>query len=98
MAATKTKRRENVVITVGRIAPGKNLDIIPYIVAKTRSVKKFLIVGNIQTMLPDYLNRLQHLINKLGVRDKVVLLPNLTFEKKIELMANSRIYLHTMPN
>ena len=98
LATTKTKRRENVVITVGRIAPGKNLDMIPYIAAKTRSVKKFLIIGNIQEMFPDYLNHLQHLINKLGVRDKVMLLPNLTFEKKIELMSNARIYLHTMPN
>jgi len=91
-------KRDNIVTTIGRIAPGKYLDAIPFIAAKTRSVKKFIIIGSTQHMFPDYLSHLHKTIHQLGLKDKIVILTDLPFEKKIKLMAMSRVYLHVMPN
>ena len=91
-------KRDNVVITIGRLAPGKYLDMIPLIAAKTRGAKKFIIIGSSQSMFPDYLNHLHRAIHQLGLQDKMIILTDLPYEKKLELMAMSRVYLHVMPN
>ena len=90
------RRRDNNVLTISRISREKNLWLIPYIAQNTRKDISFTIAGLMDST--DVLDSLLELIRRLGVTNKVNIVPNLTRDNLRELMLNSKVYLHTKVN
>lgn len=85
-------QRGNNVITVSRIASGKNLEIIPQIAKSTDSDISFTIVGLLDS--ERLLHYLLKLINDLKVSDRVRILTNIKRKQLSRLLQNSKVYLH----
>ncbi len=90
----KKNSQEDLVVTVSRFSTGKMLERVPYIASKTNSHIKFAIIGRLYEK--EAMANLEQLIKKLGLIDRVKLYPNASAEKKIELLKEAKVYLHTM--
>jgi alpha-1,2-mannosyltransferase len=88
--------RADVAVTVGRISPEKNLAVIPYIAQKTPKDISFVIAGLLDS--EDTLNSLLRLTKKLGVAERVKILPNVKRDHLRQLLLDSKIYLHPKEN
>jgi alpha-1,2-mannosyltransferase len=88
--------RENNVVTVGRICPGKNLIAIPRIAKLTRRNITFTIAGILESR--EVMNSLLNLIRELGLLDRVRILPNVEREQLEDLLLKSKVYLHPRVN
>ena len=85
-------KRENNVITVGRICLGKNLTIIPQIAKLTRKGISFTIAGLLESQ--EVLLSLRKLSKELKVADKVKILTNVRRNELKNSLLNSKVYLH----
>jgi glycosyltransferase involved in cell wall biosynthesis len=83
--------RENIVVTISRIEPMKNLDIVIDI-AKEVKEAKFLILGSIQSS--SYYTHLMRKIRMLNLEDRIKILVNVSEELKMEILKKAKIYLH----
>jgi alpha-1,2-mannosyltransferase len=90
------QRRENNVITVGRICPGKNLAVIPHIASLTRKDINFTIVGLLESRELEL--SLLKLAKELNVSDRVRILTNVRREELQSALIRSKVYLHTKMN
>jgi glycosyltransferase involved in cell wall biosynthesis len=87
-------QRRNLVVTVSRFRPGKNLDIIPQI-AKMVQDADFTIVGTTYKSHDHTVSRLLQSIEALGVGDRVRLLLNQSRDEISEIMFSAKVFLHT---
>jgi alpha-1,2-mannosyltransferase len=85
-------KRENNVITVGRICLGKNLTIIPKIAKLTRKDISFTIAGLLESR--EVLLSLLKLTKELDVADRVKILTNVKRDQLKNVLLNSKVYLH----
>ena len=85
--------REDIVITVSRYVPGKELDKL-LIIAKLVDNAKFLIIGRAYDR--SYLSLLFKLKDSLGL-DNVEILSNIPRKRLIDLIGRARLYLHANP-
>lgn len=83
--------RENLVISVSRIAPGKQLELIPYIASRVKDVR-FVLIGSLYNR--SYYTKLSKLKKKLGVRNFKVI-PDPHRHELYEMLGKARIYLYT---
>jgi len=90
---SKNTKRKRIVLTISRIAPEKGLEIIPDVAREVKDVK-FVIMGALGST--GYYRSLMSKIKAVGVGDRVKVLPNVSEDLKIELMAKAIIYLHPM--
>ena len=91
LTLSKHKDRENIVVTISRIEPMKNLDIIIDI-AKEVKEARFVILGSMQSN--SYYAHLMRRIRMLNLEDKVKVLVNASEELKMEILKKAKIYLH----
>lgn len=89
--SSKWSNRRRIVVTITRIAPGKQLETLPLIAAKVKSVK-FVLAGSLQD--ENYYAKLLRLKKALDV-DNFVVVPNVSRHELYELLGNALIYLHT---
>jgi len=87
--------RNNQVVTVSRLAPEKNLELIPRIAEQTHHAR-FLIIGNRQNQ--EIEAKLSKLISDLHVENKVKIMTNVSKEMLREILLNSKVYLHSAKN
>lgn len=85
--------RNNSVITVSRIAPDKNLTIIPYIAKFTNKNTCFVIVGLHDSA--KVLKTLLRLIGELKLSERVKVIPNVGRQDLKKILLTSKVYLHT---
>jgi len=80
------------VVTVSRFARHKRLEIIPEVAVRVPKAK-FLIIG---------CGGGAHLIKakskRLGVENRIVLMPNVSLIEKLKVMSKAQVYLHTTLN
>jgi alpha-1,2-mannosyltransferase len=84
--------RENVVVALSRIAPGKNLTLIPYIAKMTDSRIRFHIIGLRES--EEELNKILELAKKFGVSKRIQITTDISREKLPSLLKRSKVYLH----
>lgn len=92
----QNSRKENVVLTVSRLRPGKNLEIIP-LIAKFTQRARFLILGLADQASQSAIRTLKQAIEDHRVNDRVELLTNQPFEKLLEKYSSAKIFLQTQP-
>lgn len=88
-------QRNDQVVTVSRLAPEKNLEIIPRIAEQTHCAK-FIIIGNRQNQSVQ--SKLSRQIRDLEVDDKVKIMTDVPKERLRTILSNSKVYLHTAIN
>lgn len=92
---TLTKnQRKNLVVTISRFEPGKELEKIPYMASLTEKNIQFAIIGRVHYR--DTLLSLQKLTKKLGLTDRVKFFPDASRLEMKQILKNAKIYLHTM--
>jgi glycosyltransferase involved in cell wall biosynthesis len=90
--------RENIVVSCGRFAPGKNQRIIPIIASKVPEAE-FCIIGTVsasnrKTSLM-IVNQIKEDIEKLNLKN-VKILENLPLAEQLGLYKRAKVFLHTM--
>jgi len=85
--------RKNLVVTISRFDPGKGLEKIPFIALHTSPEIKFVIVGRVHCKKTFFY--LQKLINKLGLSERVKILPDTPKEELKRILRISKVCLHT---
>lgn len=95
--ARHAKKRENLVVSVSRLRPGKRLNIVPKIASLVREAE-FIILGVADNASKSTLKEINDLTRRLKVDDRVKLLLNLKFEDYVNMLASASIYLHTQPS
>ena len=91
----KTHSKNNIVATVIRISNDKRPETIPQIAKQASNNISFVIIGSCR--LPNELNALKCLqgyIRKLGVKQKVKVLLNVSRERQRDILQSSKVYLH----
>ncbi len=90
-------QRENIVVSVGRLDPGRRLELIPEIASKMRSSTRFIIAGSIRDRSShEFVKKLKHKIDRLGVDVKIF--PNLSYYDKVSVLSRAKVYLNPMIN
>lgn len=87
-------QRENLVITISRLGPGKGLEKIPYIASLTDEDIRFVIVGRLH--YKNTLLSLQKLIKELGLADRIKIFPDISIDDMKNLLKKAKVCLHTM--
>jgi glycosyltransferase involved in cell wall biosynthesis len=87
------KERENLVVTVSRFRPGKNLESIPYIAKHVNA--RFLVIGPSDQSSASTINTIRGLAKKLKVQDRVQLLINVPRSVLREKISDAKVLLHT---
>jgi len=93
---SKNSNRKNYVLSIGRISPEKNYYIIPQIARYSKKVKKFIIVGSTYSASYKIIYDILRNATMLGVRDKIVFVPNADYKTLQLLLSRSKVFLHTM--
>jgi glycosyltransferase involved in cell wall biosynthesis len=91
LTLSKHRDRENIVVTISRIEPMKNLDIIIDIAEEVKEAR-FVILGSMQSN--SYYAHLMRRIRMLNLEDKIKILLNASEELKTEIIKKAKIYLH----
>jgi len=90
---TKNQRKD-LVVTISRFGPGKELEKIPYIASLTEKNIQFAIIGRVH--YKDTLLSLQKLTKKLGLQNRVKFFPDASRIEMKQILKNTKVYLHTM--
>jgi glycosyltransferase involved in cell wall biosynthesis len=91
LTLSKHGDRENIVVTISRIEPMKNLDIITDIARKVKEAR-FVILGSMQSN--SYYAHLMRRIRMLNLEGRVKILIDASEELKMEILKKAKIYLH----
>ncbi len=87
-----SERKENVVVTVSRYVPGKELYKV-LLVARKVPDAKFIVVG--RTYDKSYLSTLLRIRDSLHLQGRVKLLSDLSRDQLLDLLSRAKVYLHT---
>jgi len=88
------KRRKNIVITVSRFRPGKNLEYIPR-VAKLASNSRFLVIGPSDKTSRMTISGINGAASRLGVRERIELVTNAPLAVLHRMLSEAKIFLQT---
>ena len=91
------QQRKDTIVTVSGYSPKRHLEQIPAIASHTK-IGKFLIIGKTDEYSHTTIRKLEAIIKKLNLENRVELLMNVPRLKLKELLAEAKIYLHAMPN
>lgn len=95
--ASDNRTRKNVVATVARIRPGKQLELVPDIAKLTDRKWKFDIVGLADEASGETLKKLLGRIRNLEETERIRLRVNLPSQRLADTLACSKVYLHLQP-
>jgi alpha-1,2-mannosyltransferase len=87
------EKREDIVVTISRIDPSKNLGIIIDVAKKVRSAK-FTIIGTLSSY--SYYHTLIREIKRNHLEERIKILVNVDEDQKIDILRRAKVYLHTM--
>jgi glycosyltransferase involved in cell wall biosynthesis len=87
------KQRDDLVVTISRIDPSKNLNMIIDIAKRVRNAK-FIIIGTLSSR--SYLRALIKEVKKNHLEERIKILIDISEEQKMNLLRKAKIYLHTM--
>jgi alpha-1,2-mannosyltransferase len=90
----KRRNRKNLIVTVSRFRPGKNLELIPKI-AKRVVNSKFLIIGPSDKASETTIKNITGLARSLGVQAKVQVLTNEPQSVLHQILSEAKVLLHT---
>jgi glycosyltransferase involved in cell wall biosynthesis len=90
------EERQNQVVTIGRFTREKNLHLIPEIASRCPEDVKFAIVTASAGISDDLMREFNYLRKKHGVESRVNLFVDIPFEQKLEIIKQSKVYLHLM--
>jgi len=88
---SRHRERDNVVVTIGRLEPMKNLDIVLEVAKEAREAK-FIILGTGHSS--NYYATLVKKVRVYGLEGRVKILLNVSEEQKIEVLKRAKVYLH----
>jgi len=88
---SKWKNRRKIVVTINRIAPGKQLEYLPLIATKVKDLK-FVLVGSIYDK--NYYVKLLRFKKVLGA-ENFIIMPDINRHDLYKLLNDSSIYFHT---
>ena len=84
--------KENIVVTVSRFTPEKNMELIP-LIARTLPEYDFFIVGSTSPFSEPVIDRIYEVVRKNDV-DNVFIYTDLPRESLVELLSRAKYYLH----
>jgi len=88
---SRHRERDNVVVTIGRLEPMKNLDIVLEVAKEVREAK-FIILG--AGYSSNYYATLVKKARDYGLEGRVKILLNVSEEQKMEILKKAKVYLH----
>jgi glycosyltransferase involved in cell wall biosynthesis len=88
---SKWENRRKIVVTINRIAPGKQLEYLPLIASKVKDLK-FVLVGSIYDK--NYYVKLLRFKKVLGA-ENFIIMPDINRHDLYKLLNDSSIYFHT---
>ncbi|MBS7605600.1 MAG: glycosyltransferase [Candidatus Bathyarchaeia archaeon] len=88
------KKRENLVITVSRLRPGKGLSIIPKVANLAKEIE-FILLGIADRASKTTLKEINTLIKHFKIDDRVKILLNQEFNDYVDILSSATLYLHT---
>lgn len=96
--ALHSNQRENMILVLSRFSPDKQLenvvDILRILVNEVKLNANMVLVGNIAAGDDQYLEMLRRLTQKHGLNDNLVIEVDASFDRLLELMRKSKVYLH----
>lgn len=99
-AALYSKKRENTILVISRFSPDKQLEntveICKMLVQDVKVEAKMVLVGNIAAGDEQYLEEIKKLIQNYGLENNVSTEVDVSFDRMLELMQKSKIYLHPL--
>jgi len=94
--ATKSEKRENLIVSCGRYSAEKNYEFVLKVAEKLREKAKFIIIGSVSGRVSrDYYEKLSQIKRKKKL-DNVELLRNVSFGDLLRIYGKAKIYLHAM--
>jgi len=95
--ASEKRTRKNVVATVARIRPGKQLELVPDIAKLADRKWEFDIVGLADEGSGKTLEKLLGRIRNLQETERIRLRVNLPSQRLVDTLARAKVYLHLQP-
>ena len=96
--ALHSNERENLILVISRFSPDKQLenvvDICRILVNDLKLNANMVLVGNIAAGDDRYLETLRRLTQKHGLNGNLVIEVDASFDRLLELMRKSKVYLH----
>jgi glycosyltransferase involved in cell wall biosynthesis len=86
--------REDVVVVISRFDAVKNLEIVPWVAANCKSAKEFVVIGSAGPKDGPVIDRLTENARKLGVKEKIRIVPNATNLQKHQYLARAKVLFH----
>lgn len=86
--------RQDLVVTVARFGPGKNVELIPDVAYLTNKKIRFLMIGLAHD--PQVILSVKEKIKRLHLEDRVQILTNASREEIKSYLKSAKVYLHTM--
>ncbi|MBN1244238.1 glycosyltransferase [Candidatus Bathyarchaeota archaeon] len=85
--------RENLVVTIARFGPDKNVDLIPQIAHQTDKNVRFLMIGLAHDLA--VVQAVKRRIKELKLEDRVTLMINASRQDIKKSLSKAKVYLHT---
>jgi glycosyltransferase involved in cell wall biosynthesis len=101
-AALYSSKRENTIFVISRFSPDKQLEnaveIAKILVKDMKMEAKMILVGNIAAGDEKYLEKIKQLIQNYGLEsnENVRIEVDVSFDRMLELMQKSKVYLHPL--
>jgi glycosyltransferase involved in cell wall biosynthesis len=92
----KTQKEGSLVVVIASYTPKRRLEQLPLIAQQTKAAK-FIVIGKADEYSLSTIRELEENIHALHVEDKITLLKNAPFIELQKILANAKVYLHTMP-
>jgi len=90
-----SQNKDPFLITIGRIDPKKNLELLLLTFSKLLKKYKNLILVIVGTGNKQYVKTIKHLVNELNIQDSVKFTGYVTEAEKIELLSSARLFVAT---
>ena len=90
-----SQNKDPFLITIGRIDPKKNLELLLLTFSKLLKKYKNLILVIVGTGNKQYVKTIKHLVDELNIQDSVKFTGYVTEAEKIELLSSARLFVTT---
>jgi alpha-1,2-mannosyltransferase len=88
------RERQDMVVTISRFDNVKSLEVIPWIAARCKSAKKFVVIGAARQGEHKLIEELKSSARKFGVEDRVKFMPNASNDEKKEALSTGKVLFH----
>jgi glycosyltransferase involved in cell wall biosynthesis len=94
----KNSMKSDIVSTVARMSPEKNLEMVPKVAKLVPGETSFVIMSKCQNSAElKALNLLRAMIRRLGLEKKVTIMVNLSRKEQANMLKRSKVYFHPTP-